>query len=80
MSSLNNYVWEYTSQLRKGQIQKAYKGIMAFMSDLKAYLEHKYSDYTAGALYSGYMDMSYFAFTPSTLKNKKTEDCYSIFT
>ena len=44
---------------------------MTFMSDLKAYLERKYPDYTAGALYFGYMDMTYFAFTPSGLRNRK---------
>ena len=41
------------------------------MSDLRAYLESKYPDYTASALHFGYMDMTYFAFTPSALKNIK---------
>lgn len=41
MESMNNYINEYTQQLRKGQIQKAYKGIMAFMTGLKVYLENK---------------------------------------
>ncbi len=71
MDSLNNNIREYTTQLSKGQIQKAYRGIMTFMSDLKAYLEHNNSDYTSSALYFGYMDMTYFAFTPLSLKNKK---------
>lgn len=39
------------------------------MSDLKAYLERQYSEYSASALYFGYMDMTYFVFTPSSLKN-----------
>lgn len=71
MESLNNYIHEYTHQLSKGQIQKAYKGIMLFMSGLSTYLVSRYPDYTAGNLYFGYMDMTYFAFTPSGLKNKK---------
>jgi len=71
MDSLNNYVKEYTIQLRKGQIQKAYRGIMAFMSGLRTYLESMYPDFTSSALYFGYMDMTYFAFTPSDLKNRK---------
>lgn len=72
MSSLNKDVQEYITQLRKGEIQKAYKGIMNFMTDLKAHLEgKKYPDYVASALYLGYMDMTYFAFTPSILKDKK---------
>ncbi len=71
MDSLNNCIREYTNQLSKGQIQKAYKGIMTFMSGLKKYLEGRYPDYTASALYFGYMDMTYFAFTPPDLKNRK---------
>jgi hypothetical protein len=68
---LNDYVREYTAQLGKRQIQKAYRGIMAFMSDLKAYLESVHPDYASSALYFGYMDMTYFAFTPPTLKDMK---------
>lgn len=71
MGSLNDDIREYTNQLGKGTIQKAYKGIMTFMSELKAYLEGKYPEYSASALYFGYMDMTYFAFTPAALRDMK---------
>ena len=71
MDSLNNHIREYNIQLSKGQIQKAYKGIMTFMSGFSTYLGCRYPDYSASALYFGYMDMTYFAFTPSNLKGKK---------
>lgn len=71
MDSLNNHIQEYRNQLSKGEIQKAYKGIMTFMSGLRKYLEGRYPDCTASALYYGSMDMTYFAFTPLALKNKK---------
>jgi hypothetical protein len=71
MDPLNSSVQEYKIQLNKGHIQKAYKGIMTFMSDLRTCLEGKYSDYSTSALYFGYMDMTYFAFTPLKLKEKK---------
>ena len=71
MESINECIKEYAAQLSKGRIQKAYKGIMTFTSELRSYLESKYPDYTAGNLYFGYMDMTYFAFTPADLKNKK---------
>jgi len=71
MDSLAHHVQEYTKQLSQGHIKKAYRGIMTFMSDLKSYLEKKYPEYTTGSLYFGYMDMTYFAFTPSALKNLK---------
>lgn len=44
---------------------------MTFMSELRIYLEGKHPDYSASALYFGYMDMTYFAFTPVALKEKK---------
>ena len=71
METLNNSLKEYTAQLSKGHIQKAYKGIMNFMSDLRADFVRKYPDYNASSLYFGYMDMTYFAFTPSVLKKMK---------
>ena len=71
MESINESIKEYATQLSKGRIQKAYKGILTFMSEIRSYLESKYPDYTAGNLYVGYMDMTYFAFTPVGLKNKK---------
>lgn len=70
MPSLNESVREYTAQLQQGQIQKAYKGIMTFMSALKTYLESRHEEFAATGLYFGYMDMTYFAFTPQELKQR----------
>ena len=70
MQSLNEAVREYTSILQQGQIQKAYKGIMTFMSAMKSYLENQHPDYIASGLYFGYMDKTYFAFTPPELKQR----------
>jgi hypothetical protein len=70
MQSLNKSVREYTAQLQHGQIQKAYKGIMTFMSSLKTYLESCHPDHAVSGLYFGYMDMTYFAFTPLELKQR----------
>lgn len=71
MITLNDQVEEYAAQLRKGDIQCAYRGILKFMSELKAYLENKYPAHSISSLYIGYMDMTYFAFTPSALKDEK---------
>ena len=70
MQSLNESVKEYTVQLQQGHIQKAYKGIMIFMSGLKTWLESRDTECTATGLYPGYMDMTYFAFTPQVLKQR----------
>lgn len=71
MESLNGQIRDYTAQLSNGHIQKAYRGIMSFMSGLRIYLENKYPRYDTGTLYPGYMDMTYFAFTPQELKDRK---------
>ena len=51
MESLNEYIKEYKTQLSKGNIQKAYRGIMIFMSGLKTDLEKNYLDYIVSSLY-----------------------------
>ena len=70
MQSLNEAIRAYTIQLQNGEIQKAYKGIMTFMSGLKTYLESQHPDYSVSGLYFGYMDMTYFAFTPLEFKQR----------
>ena len=71
MKDLNEYVIAYQKQLQEGKIQIAYKGIMSFMGNLKSYLSEMHSDYLVGALYFGYMDMTYFAITTTGLKDKQ---------
>lgn len=71
MELLNDAVRDYTEQLGKGQIQKAYRGILAFMSSLARRLGDKYPNCSPGSLYPGLMDMSYFTFTPPELRDRK---------
>jgi len=71
MESLNDFIQEYRIQLKKKYIQKAYLGIMTFMSGLSSFLAGRHTDFLVSGLYFGYMDMTYFAFTPADLKNLK---------
>jgi len=62
---------EYRTQLQKGAVQKAYKGLMEYLMGLRIYFQHKYPDhFVSGSLYYGYMDMTYFAFFSGTLKER----------
>ncbi|HUM56213.1 MAG TPA: hypothetical protein PLC13_03575 [Bacillota bacterium] len=70
MKSMNEHIVEYTLQLQKGDIQKAYKDIMLFMAGLKKHMEKRHAGYKTSAVYPGYMDMTYFAFTPAELRDK----------
>ena len=55
----------------KGSIQKAYKGLMDYMMDLRAYFNNKYPEhFVPGNIYFGYMDMTYFSFTSKALKDR----------
>jgi len=72
MASFHEYMNEYKKQLKAGYIQKAYKGLMEYIMELKLYLKNKYPDYlVSGSIYTGYMDMTYFSFFPGSLKHLK---------
>jgi hypothetical protein len=72
MNSLNDFVIEYKKQLTKGDIQKAYRGVIEYIMALKTFLKNKYPDYcVSGNLYQGYMDMTCFSLFPESLKSKK---------
>jgi hypothetical protein len=63
---------EYRKQLEKGEIQRAYKGLMEYIMKLRSYFQHKYPDYfVSGSIYFGFMDMTYFSFTPKSLTAQK---------
>jgi len=69
MSPLQDYMNEYRKQMDKGIIQKAYKGLMEYILDLRTHFQNKYPDYiVSGNIYHGYLDMTYFSFFPQTLK------------
>ncbi len=71
MDTFNEAMLEYRKQLANGQIQKAYKGLMDYMLGLKTHFKDKYPDYfVSGSLYFGYMDMTYFAIIPESLKQR----------
>jgi hypothetical protein len=44
---------------------------MEFVMDLRTKLQRKYPDYFVSAIYPGYMDMTYFSFTPKILQERK---------
>lgn len=71
MESLRDDMLEYRKQLEKGHLQEAYSGLMAYIMDLRTYLKNKYPEYFISGIYQGYMDMTYFSFTPDSLKSLK---------
>jgi len=72
MKSFEKAMVEYKKQIKKGYIQLAYKGLMDYFNSLRVYFKKKYPTYSvSGSIYFGYMDMTYFAFFPNSLKQRK---------
>jgi len=72
MRSFDESMNEYKKQLKKGDIQVAYTGLMAYFRELRAHFKNKYpDDFVSSSIYYGYMDMTYFAFIPQSLKRRK---------
>ena len=67
MKSADGVYGEYERLLSEGKVQKAYRGIIQFMMRLQTRLKAEYPDVEVSAVYPGYMDMTYFSFTPQTL-------------
>jgi hypothetical protein len=60
----------YKAQLQAGAVQTAYRGLMEYMMGLRTHLMKKYPEDVVTNLYQGYMDMTYFAFMPQSLKER----------
>lgn len=71
MESLHEHMHELRKQLEKGEIQKAYQGLMEYILRLRTYFTNKYPDFYVSGIYPGYMDMTYFSFTPEPFRQKK---------
>jgi hypothetical protein len=71
LALLQESMVEYKKQLEKGAIQHAYRGLMNYFWSLKSFFETKYPDYPTGGIYYGFMDMTYFALFPKSLKQRK---------
>lgn len=69
MNTLNQHINHYNEQLRIGHIQIAYRGIMEMMSQLKTTWDTQYPETPSGALYAGYMDMTFISVKPSILSD-----------
>jgi hypothetical protein len=68
MHSIQEDVDELQKQLKKGRIQKAYRALLSYMMGLRTHFANKYGESAVSGLYQGYMDMTYFAIFPSSLK------------
>lgn len=61
---------ELRRQLEQGEIQRAYKALLSYMMGLRTRFENSYGDSAVSGLYQGYLDMTYFALFPPSLKRR----------
>jgi hypothetical protein len=66
MYSMRKDIEELQGQLRKGDIQRAYRALLSYMMGLRTHFKNNLSGSTVSGLYQGYMDMTYFALFPSS--------------
>lgn len=72
MESFHESINELKKQLKKGEISKAYRGLMKYIMDLRTHFKNKYPGYcVSGSIYYGYMDMTYFPLFPESLKRQR---------
>jgi hypothetical protein len=71
MSTLQENMIEYKSQLRRGAIQAAYRGLMEYMLSLRTHFSNNYPQGdVSGSLYYGAMDMTFFTIQPPAFKQR----------
>ncbi|MBK7094535.1 MAG: hypothetical protein IPH57_05560 [Saprospiraceae bacterium] len=71
MNNLSENIYHYKKQAENGLIQAGYKALIQYILDLRIYFKKKYPEYyVSGNFYYGYMDMTFFSFSPGFLKSK----------
>jgi hypothetical protein len=70
MHTIREDTEEFQKQLRNGSIQKAYRALLFYMMSLRTHFKSIYPDSAVSGLYQGYLDMTYFALFPPSLKHR----------
>lgn len=70
MPTLDTDLQELKERLQDGSIQRAYTGIVAYLSRLRSEFAGRRGERAVSGLYQGYFDMTYFALFPSALKER----------
>ena len=70
MNLMERDMQELRRQLEQGSIQRAYRALLSYMMGLRTHFVSKYGEPAVSGLYQGYMDMTYFALLPPSLKRR----------
>ena len=70
MNTLDKDIRELREHLSDGSVQRAYTGIITYMSRLRKVFAERKSERSVSGLYQGYFDMTYFALFSDALKER----------
>jgi hypothetical protein len=70
MDKLDIDIQELRRRLAEGAIQRAYRGIVSYMSHLRSVFAAQQGERAVSGLYQGCFDMTYFALFPDALKKR----------
>ena len=70
MYSTRKDMEEFREQLSNGSIQQAYRTLLNYMAGLRTHFATRYPEIAVSGLYQGYMDITFFALFPPSLKHR----------
>lgn len=70
MDSKRESIEEFRRLLQKGSIQSAYRALLSYMLGLRTHFKNRLGESAVSGLYQGYMDMTYFALFPYSLRHR----------
>jgi hypothetical protein len=68
---LSDCITDYVGAVSAGDFARGYRGILAALAQFKSAWETAHPKDTVGALYQGYMDMSFVAVLPASLAQRR---------
>lgn len=68
MQSIERDLAEFAKQLEEGSIQRAYRALLSYMMSLRTHFKNNLPRSTVSSLFQGYLDITYFAVFPASLK------------
>lgn len=68
MCNIDNDIQELRIRLEEGSIQRAYRGIVSYMSRLRTVFADQQGERAVSGLYQGHLDVTYFALFTDGLK------------
>ena len=72
MKSLNDCINVYRAEMQKGDIPRAYRGIIDFMLMLRTHFRNNYPELSvSGNIYQGYMDITFLTLFPISFEAQK---------